>query len=169
MAFKNTRLAAHAAVHKAIRDGRLPPLGACEGCGGAASDRHHPDYSQPLYVIEVCRGCHKRIHNGSLAEPRTGRMYPSKPRGPRSPKSKYVPVERPAWTAADRAHVLAVVGASLGLRQMPHRAAMVVVALEAEGVLPVWPGETAREVWARTHAAEVAVLTRIAASARMAA
>jgi hypothetical protein len=168
--------AAHAAVTQAVKAGRLP-LGLCEtGCGRAATDRHHFDYSRPLDVIGLCRGCHRRVHTGLIPEPHTGRLYPSKPRPqpkprkPRAePKPSYVPVERPAWTRADRADLLAVVGASLGLRAMPGRSAHVVAALEAEGVLPVWPGETAREVWARTHAAEVAVLTRIAASARVAA
>jgi len=35
----------------------------CEICGGVVKlERHHPDYSEPLIVVTVCRPCHNNIH-----------------------------------------------------------------------------------------------------------
>ncbi len=37
--------------------------GICSLCGTKGrTDRHHPDYSQPLYIIELCRSCHRSTH-----------------------------------------------------------------------------------------------------------
>lgn len=53
---------AHQAVAKARSAGLLPsPRGMrCEDCGGAATEYDHRDYSQPLRVAAVCRGCNLR-------------------------------------------------------------------------------------------------------------
>jgi hypothetical protein len=34
----------------------------CRHCGDANSQRHHPDYSRPLFVIWLCRPCHLKLH-----------------------------------------------------------------------------------------------------------
>jgi hypothetical protein len=34
----------------------------CRRCGDANSERHHPDYSRPLFVIWLCRPCHLKLH-----------------------------------------------------------------------------------------------------------
>ncbi len=60
------KTAAHQAVKKAIRAGTLV-RGACEDadqgpCTSGPVEAHHPDYSQPLMVVWLCRGHHKRRH-----------------------------------------------------------------------------------------------------------
>lgn len=53
---------AHQAVAKARRDGVLadPRKLACVDCDGAAIEYDHRDYSKPLEVVPVCRGCNLR-------------------------------------------------------------------------------------------------------------
>jgi len=34
----------------------------CRHCGDARSERHHPDYARPLFVIWLCRPCHLKLH-----------------------------------------------------------------------------------------------------------
>jgi hypothetical protein len=34
----------------------------CRHCGESKTERHHPDYARPLYVIWLCRPCHLRLH-----------------------------------------------------------------------------------------------------------
>jgi len=34
----------------------------CRRCGESRTERHHPDYSRPLYVIWLCRPCHLKLH-----------------------------------------------------------------------------------------------------------
>ena len=35
----------------------------CEVCGSTENlERHHPDYSEPLMIMTVCRKCHNHIH-----------------------------------------------------------------------------------------------------------
>lgn len=39
--------------------GKLAPPAVCSVCGGSHPlEMHHPDYSQPLEVVWVCRACH---------------------------------------------------------------------------------------------------------------
>lgn len=41
----------------------IPKGTLCQKCHQSlAVERHHPDYSQPLKVIFVCRDCHRLIH-----------------------------------------------------------------------------------------------------------
>ena len=44
----------------------------CEKCGEVNSQMHHPDYSEPLRVVWLCRHCHLKEH-GYLQGPRAGR------------------------------------------------------------------------------------------------
>lgn len=44
------------------------PAQPCIICGGKA-ERHHPDYSQPLNVIFLCRSHHKKVHDGTVVLP----------------------------------------------------------------------------------------------------
>lgn len=162
MSTETQKRRAHSAVRAAVLAGLLPELGDCEaGCGRVAAHRHHPEYSRPLFVVGLCARCHRGVHAGIVQEPVTGRWYFGEQR---FKKPKYEPVQAVAWTRADRALLLGVVGAALKLRPMPKGAAHVVAALEAEGVLPVQSGELARDVWARAHAAETVVLARLVAA-----
>jgi hypothetical protein len=34
----------------------------CRHCGESRTERHHPDYARPLYVIWLCRPCHLKLH-----------------------------------------------------------------------------------------------------------
>jgi hypothetical protein len=34
----------------------------CELCGGPAVERHHPDYSKPMFVMHLCKACHVNMH-----------------------------------------------------------------------------------------------------------
>jgi hypothetical protein len=34
----------------------------CEKCGSLQSEKHHPDYTQPLNVEWLCRPCHLQLH-----------------------------------------------------------------------------------------------------------
>jgi hypothetical protein len=34
----------------------------CRHCGESRSERHHPDYARPLFVIWLCRPCHLKLH-----------------------------------------------------------------------------------------------------------
>jgi len=38
------------------------PLQPCSVCGSKKSQRHHPNYSEPLVVIFLCAAHHKEIH-----------------------------------------------------------------------------------------------------------
>lgn len=51
---------AHRVAGNAVRDGKLLRLMECEGCGrdSVPLDKHHPDYSEPLFVIWLCKPCH---------------------------------------------------------------------------------------------------------------
>ena len=52
---------AHAAVAKAIREGKLVRL-PCEKCGNRKSLAHHTDYSKQLEVMWLCAMCHREWH-----------------------------------------------------------------------------------------------------------
>jgi hypothetical protein len=41
---------------------RIPLVSKCELCGLQAEHRHHPDYTQPLVIMHVCQGCHRKLH-----------------------------------------------------------------------------------------------------------
>lgn len=45
----------------ALDGGRLIKL-PCVVCGEHTVDAHHPDYTQPLYVVWLCRKHHKEAH-----------------------------------------------------------------------------------------------------------
>lgn len=56
------RVAARAAVHHAIRDGKLERQ-ACEICGATPAHAHHEDYSRALDVRWLCPECHRAEHS----------------------------------------------------------------------------------------------------------
>ena len=46
----------------------------CRHCGESKTERHHPDYARPLFVIWLCRPCHLKLHaNKRQREGRRGR------------------------------------------------------------------------------------------------
>ncbi|MBR0672914.1 hypothetical protein [Neoroseomonas soli] len=53
----------HAAVHRAIRSGKLVRPDACERCGGPNPHAHHADYARPLDVQFLCQSCHNLEHS----------------------------------------------------------------------------------------------------------
>lgn len=52
---------AHQAVAKARKEGKLKML-PCESCGNEKTLAHHTDYSKPLKIMWLCRGCHIDWH-----------------------------------------------------------------------------------------------------------
>lgn len=83
------RTAAHRAVDSALNAGILRPADNCERCGVLGSKRigkgirlqaHHADYSKPLDVEWLCRGCHAKHHAAERAaeglKPVTFRLSP---------------------------------------------------------------------------------------------
>jgi len=54
------RAKAHYASSNAVRDRRLAKATVCENCGQTPKriEKHHPDYSQPLLVMWLCKPCH---------------------------------------------------------------------------------------------------------------
>ena len=52
-----TKRAARRKVATEIEAGRLNRL-PCEVCGNTKTDAHHEDYSKPLDIHWMCRGCH---------------------------------------------------------------------------------------------------------------
>lgn len=58
------RDAAHRAVARALKSGRLRKPHACEGCGEPRSlHAHHEDYREPLNVVWLCPRCHRHHHS----------------------------------------------------------------------------------------------------------
>jgi len=50
---------AHMQVERALKSGELVKPELCEGCGlPRRVEAHHPDYSQALLVIWLCKPCH---------------------------------------------------------------------------------------------------------------
>ncbi len=67
-------------VRLAIQSGRLAALDgsvACVDCGAAADRYDHRDYSKPLDVVPVCRGCNKR--RGAAKVITAGRLVAAHP------------------------------------------------------------------------------------------
>lgn len=57
------RRAAHQAVHRALKAGKLT-RGPCLHCGDPRVQAHHRDYSRPLDVVWVCFACHRSVEHG---------------------------------------------------------------------------------------------------------
>lgn len=63
---------ARKALNKAVRLGEIA-RGDCEHCGaenrdGKKSHGHHTDYTKPLDVMWLCRGCHQDLHTKERRE-----------------------------------------------------------------------------------------------------
>jgi hypothetical protein len=88
---------AHYTVAREIRLGHLahPRLSPCADCGGVATEYDHRDYTKPLKVDPVCRGCNAR-RGPALVWTTDGRM----PIGRIAAKSKALPASAPAHTEA---------------------------------------------------------------------
>lgn len=67
VAAEQTRGLVTGMVAKAVRQGILPHPSTlkCSDCGIQASEYDHRDYSQPLQVAPVCRGCNVRRGPGA--------------------------------------------------------------------------------------------------------
>lgn len=40
----------------------------CALCGDVNSERHHPNYNEPLLIVWLCAKCHQELHNKLKAE-----------------------------------------------------------------------------------------------------
>lgn len=51
-------------IYHAVKNGTLPKAAEliCVDCGSPAQEYHHPDYSQPMLIIPLCRPCHVKVH-----------------------------------------------------------------------------------------------------------
>lgn len=74
-------------VKRAIKIGKLIRPAACERCDSPRGriEAHHPDYSKPLMVEWLCKGCHHAEHRG---EPRAPRTAPT-----RAPKLRLIHID----------------------------------------------------------------------------
>ena len=53
-------------AHSAVRSGKLVRPTQCSSCGKKCKpEMHHMDYSKPLEIIWLCRGCHEGIRERS--------------------------------------------------------------------------------------------------------
>ena len=61
---KEIQKRANSIYQKAVKDGRLLRPTCCSECGNTEGkvDGHHEDYSKPLDVVWLCRGCHIQRH-----------------------------------------------------------------------------------------------------------
>lgn len=55
---------ARGAVYDAVRSGVLVRPSMC-ACGTPRVEAHHPDYSKPLDVVWLCKGCHAAEHSSA--------------------------------------------------------------------------------------------------------
>lgn len=59
------KLAAHRAVGRALKSGKLKKAYRCQGCGAVTPlQGHHKDYSKKLDVVWLCAFCHSATHRG---------------------------------------------------------------------------------------------------------
>ena len=61
---------ANEALRRAVLAGHVLPM-PCIVCGKDA-EAHHPDYSQPLYVVWLCDKHHKEVHKATRELARQG-------------------------------------------------------------------------------------------------
>ena len=61
------RIAAHNAVARAVRSGRLERMD-CEKCGRRDAMAHHESYDRKLDVRWLCQPCHKQRHKEMVNE-----------------------------------------------------------------------------------------------------
>lgn len=55
---------AQAAVHRALRRGKLTRPSTCDRCQKSGRlEAHHEDYSRPLHVAWLCSSCHQKRHH----------------------------------------------------------------------------------------------------------
>jgi hypothetical protein len=50
-----------------LKRGKIQKL-PCLECGSEKSQIHHADYSKPLFIIWLCRPCHKKLHENKKVE-----------------------------------------------------------------------------------------------------
>lgn len=58
------REAARKKLHQALISGLVMKWPACAApnCDSNSVEAHHPDYSKPLDVVWLCKGCHRKAH-----------------------------------------------------------------------------------------------------------
>lgn len=65
------KVKAHQLSSRAVRSGKLIKKNACEMCGasGVKIEKHHPDYSKPLFVQWLCVKCHGKTRRLDVPTP----------------------------------------------------------------------------------------------------
>lgn len=48
--------------------GKLKREPCCQRCGDPDTQKHHPDYDRPLFVLWFCRQCHLQLRRQAGAE-----------------------------------------------------------------------------------------------------
>lgn len=73
--------AARAEVARMLKSGQLVKLGICSKCKQARpTEFHHPDYSKPREVVELCRECHVEVHRLERVEAKRVQQASLQPR-----------------------------------------------------------------------------------------
>jgi hypothetical protein len=54
--------AARSTANNSLKTGKIEKIHDCIICGKHGTQMHHPDYSQPLDVVWLCKECHDNVH-----------------------------------------------------------------------------------------------------------
>jgi hypothetical protein len=59
---------ARARIQARVKRGTWPHASVflCTDCNMRATEYHHPDYNQPLWIEPLCQKCHLKIHGKTL-------------------------------------------------------------------------------------------------------
>lgn len=90
------RNGARAVLNKAVKNGQIEKPLVCQTCGigGVVIEGHHSDYTKPLDVDWVCKGCHTKIHHAiRLAEAKRPLDHDNQPNN--SAKAPSLPLSLP--------------------------------------------------------------------------
>jgi len=135
---------ARGAVGTAIANGTLQRPSSCEVCGTTKGRLvwHHPEasYAEGRYLmnlIPLCSSCHRKVHGGSLPEPRSGAIL-------RIHKPKVKPIGVVHFSLAPSLHDRALLLQRQREKEQPHR-----------------PGVPMAEVWREVVARGLDVLAPI--------
>jgi len=53
----------------------LISMESCAICDAPKTECHHPDYALPLYVVHLCKHCHRKIHSNEISEKKIKEVY----------------------------------------------------------------------------------------------
>ncbi len=69
--FHPEKAQARGIFQRALAKGKFKRPDRCSACNKKSQKivGHHPDYTEPLSVIWLCKSCHRRIHGNGLEQP----------------------------------------------------------------------------------------------------